>query len=554
MSKINYQNEKIITLVIGIFAPLIFTILFWRFGLEDSDSGFLLGLGWRIFNSEYIYRDFLYIRPPLSPLISSLYIKLLPDYGQVFWIRIINNYQLMGGVLLTFHCLKKYYDFNNIKARPSAMILLSFILTSSFTLNFQWHTTDGLFLALLGYYFVVNLAANNYNIVLAGALMVASAMTKQNFYLIPIFGAVLTYYTGGFRVLLRLISTYIFCFGLIFVLADHFGIFDDFLRISSSAGNIKDIFIAGVLAYFANSEYFYSFVFLLMIEIILFRWYTKSKTNLAPWVMLFIAINLTLFNVIYILFSGERELLVRYDRILAVTEVTILLLLLIEKKEKIKSNLFLLILLCTSWSTSISWGGMTPGMYLSPLIFLAYYLLSKYTNSFHYKKINTVVFILLITMSLTQSLVPYRDKFIWNINRDGGELSNKLAFIKVNDERFAKHAELKSIINAYHNIVVLPSMPAIYYIYGINNEFVLDWAMDIEAGGDVAILKTKINECCEYIVIEKKLIGQVVGKPGSRFYSSMTDYVTNNFVLQDSLGFFDIYRNDRIQLISRETR
>ena len=78
-----------------ILLPIIFLLIFGRFGLEDADSGFIVGMGWRIFNGEIPYRDFYYVRPIISPLISYIFLNIFPDYAQILLMRLVNYYQLM---------------------------------------------------------------------------------------------------------------------------------------------------------------------------------------------------------------------------------------------------------------------------------------------------------------------------------------------------------------------------------------------------------------------------------------------------------------------------
>ena len=98
-----------------ILLPIIYLLLFGRFGLEDSDSGFIVGLGWRVFNGEIPYKDFYFVRPIISVLISSLKISILPEFGQVLSMRLLNYYQLLFQVYLTIIAIEKFYDFSALK-------------------------------------------------------------------------------------------------------------------------------------------------------------------------------------------------------------------------------------------------------------------------------------------------------------------------------------------------------------------------------------------------------------------------------------------------------
>jgi hypothetical protein len=151
---------------------------------------------------------------------------------------------------------------------------------------------------------------------------------------------------------------------------------------------------------------------------------------------------------------------------------------------------------------------------------------------------------MLIIISLVQKIVPYRDKFFWNIQQDGGELTEKLALIKVNNEFFRKHLEYRVILKKYSKSTILPSMPEVSYLYNKKNPFIIDWSMDVEANYNRNLLIKKINACCSYVIVEKRNLGQPIGSKG-KFYSSVTNYVINNFKLVDrSYIYFDIYQRN----------
>ena len=85
-------------------------------------------------------------------------------------------------------------------------------------------------------------------------------------------------------------------------------------------------------------------------------------------------------------------------------------------------------------------------------------------------------------------------------------------------------------------------MPGARYLYDQKNPFIIDWAMDVESNYNRNILFNKINTCCDFILVEKKSLGQPIGVSG-KFYSSVTSYVINNFKpINKNFIYFDVYQ------------
>lgn len=541
-----YKKNNIFLFLLILVFPLIFATIFWRFGLEDSDSGFLIGLGWRIYNSEIIYKDFLYIRPPLSPYLIYIFLEILPEYGQIFYLRVLNSYQLMIGIVLTYSCLNKFYSFEELKINFGLLVLISYIFTAANTLYFQWHTTDGLFFAIAGYWFAINSRNSIFRIAIAAFLMFASAMTKQNYLLVPLFGIFLLFHLYSLKEATKLFIFFILYYFIIILIAKHYDVYKDYILLTSGAGSLKDILFAGFFAYFANSEYFFAFIGLILFEAILIKNLWFINYNYKKIFILLVPLNLALCNIAYILFTHQREIFIRYDRILSVVVFLVFTYSIVEKKEKIENHIPLLILLITSWVSSISWGGMSPAMYLSPIIFAVYYFLEKYQHKYFDNFTKLFISTCIVMISIFQNLIPYRNNFLWESTKNGIDLSNKLAYIKVDAERFNKHQEVKKLLKQYDTLLILPSMPNAYYLYDVKNPFIMDWSMDIEAGYKKTILKDVLTDCCEYIAIEKKLVGQEIGMPGSKFFSSVSNHVVKNYKLIKSYEYFDIYISQKI--------
>ena len=76
--------------------PVLYFILFGRHGLDETDQGFITGLSHRILLGEVPYIDFLYVRPPGSPLLHTLELWVLPDAWEFLGARFMGIFYLWG--------------------------------------------------------------------------------------------------------------------------------------------------------------------------------------------------------------------------------------------------------------------------------------------------------------------------------------------------------------------------------------------------------------------------------------------------------------------------
>jgi len=88
MKIVNYLNRNKFQVLFILFVT--FYALYYSFyGYDDADGGYTLALSWRICNGEFPYRDFILVRPPLSPLFHSLPLFILPDNYQIIFDRFL---------------------------------------------------------------------------------------------------------------------------------------------------------------------------------------------------------------------------------------------------------------------------------------------------------------------------------------------------------------------------------------------------------------------------------------------------------------------------------
>lgn len=167
-------------------------------GFSLREDGYLLTLAERVLRGDVPYRDFSYIRPPLSILIQAALSGMIPGYGIAAerWYFAVE----VGVVLTIVAVLLRRVEPAPL---PRALAALAACLVA-FTAGFApkpWHTLDGiLFSVLAAWALVTALERRALGLAVAAGLAAgAAALCKQGFALVLAVGLVLTLTPAGRR-------------------------------------------------------------------------------------------------------------------------------------------------------------------------------------------------------------------------------------------------------------------------------------------------------------------------------------------------------------------
>ena len=152
------------------------------YSYHPSDYHFILAHSWRIFgDGQAPYRDFIYLRPPFSLYLHSLWF-LFPDGFVIQASRVGFYVQMILTGFVPLWVGIRYLGFPRL-----AGSVLTVMATALAIHNFPpmpWHTVDGVFFAVLGVsFFVVSRCGIQplFWRALASLALALSALAKQNF-------------------------------------------------------------------------------------------------------------------------------------------------------------------------------------------------------------------------------------------------------------------------------------------------------------------------------------------------------------------------------------
>ena len=188
MKLLTYFNQNKYPVIFLLFVILYF-LFYGRFGYDDADNGFTLAFSWRIFNGEIPYRDFILVRPPLSPLFHTLPLYIIPDNYQIIFERFLTYLLIALSSLFGALALDKAFRLTEINLNPYLLATIGFVFSAHHFPPMPWHTIDGVFFAAIGVY-ILACFTSLYSIVFGMLFLFLSALCKQPFYLLPFAGVI----------------------------------------------------------------------------------------------------------------------------------------------------------------------------------------------------------------------------------------------------------------------------------------------------------------------------------------------------------------------------
>jgi hypothetical protein len=138
-----------VSIMFLIIVPIVAHLLFSKLGFNPSDDGFTLAYSRRIIEGQIPHRDFIIIRPFLSPLLHVPFVLWGGDHTYLisrFFVWFQFTCMAWAGVYIIQKGLR--LSLGNLEKISIALISLA-VSAHTFP-TMAWHTIDGLFLASIG--------------------------------------------------------------------------------------------------------------------------------------------------------------------------------------------------------------------------------------------------------------------------------------------------------------------------------------------------------------------------------------------------------------------
>ncbi len=150
-----------------------YALYYAPFGVNETDGGFLTALAWQLENGKVLYRDVVYVRPPLPVWMRYLEMQLLPDAWAALgerWLFYFKAglYCWLGASVLASG------------RRRAILAIAGFIVSVHCYPAAAWHTVDGILWATFAVWCWFRQRPGTD--ILAGAALAAALLCKQSFY------------------------------------------------------------------------------------------------------------------------------------------------------------------------------------------------------------------------------------------------------------------------------------------------------------------------------------------------------------------------------------
>lgn len=518
-----------------LFISILFVYsIFWaRYGLDTHDGGFILGLSKRIIEGDLPYKDFIYVRPPLTIYIHALSF-LFNDYT-FYFDRLLTIIEIATYSFVSAYLIFKFTEKKDFIGFATVII---FIFSIHNFPMFGWHTVDAIFFSTIGV-----LLYGNRSFLTAGIFFFLAVLCKQNFIVIVLFFILLSYfkdkllpYIKGLFLAVTLFYFYLYCFDLK----------ENFVEQVFSQGSINDILKSGFLGYiiaFYNKK---TMLVLLVSLLFSFRITKTYNLKLNDFLIVFHTTSLFLFSATFftraVTNSGENYsfFMVTFDESKALL-VTAFFAVFFNKQyrdQKIYS-LFLI-----SWCSSISWGYAVPALFMAPCI-LPIFMLS--TGKIKENLVLIFLLVLAILSFFSALAYPYGESARYDTFVDVPEFMHKVRFLKTSPEKLRKWNQVREITEQYSkkNIVILPGFTQFDSILNRKPISILDWEINAEIPNK---LQSKVYDsiCKENVIalIEKETINIILNNPDygkERFDSILSKKVFSDWSKIDEKKYFIIY-------------
>lgn len=459
--------------------PLLYFCLYGFDGFADTDQGFVPALAWRVKLGQLPYLDFVYVRPPLTPVLHALELWLWPLDLQVLGMRLDYYLMLWASVAFGVMTLRRHWDFQRLGIHPWMLGVLGFLFAAHNFPAMPWHTVDGIFFGSLGIWLVTHPHAR-WRMVAGLCALALAGLAKQPFAVMLPLGMGLL---GLLHPLKKTLVVSALALGVLAAGAT--------LALTLLPQGFAAAMLAQVMGASQAGE-------LLRTGLILYLWPSGIAVAILlgvgafmrtprgkRWLAVGLLATLALFPL------GHAGLAVwkmtfmppRLGVYHALLLAAMLAAMFHGRKGGRKPAAVLLLLSVLSWASSLSWGYAVPVLFALPGVFGVLLLMRGHLGfTFATWHLPAAAGLAFLGFFLLQ-LFPYRDAPRWELQAGAGQVFPQLSHIRTSAENIARLKELRALDSLYQgNFIVLPAQPAAHYLARRVPPLGIDWEHDAEIG------------------------------------------------------------------------
>jgi hypothetical protein len=472
----------------------LYGLLYAPYGINETDGGFLRGLAWQVLQGKVLYRDALYVRPPLPVWLQAGYQYLVPGDFSVLGERWLFYAKVMlycwwgAGVLWT--------DRTRVW-----MAAIAFVVSAHNYPAASWHTVDGLLFAALGFYALFR-GRSAAALWLAGASTCAAAACKQSFYpLVPLFLLLLPLLPGADprkTFLHGLGGLLVAAAALTAVLATQ-GALPGFLAMTTAASSSGQALQHGLLDYLRIQP-------LVGIPIALLAIIYRTSRHAA---FLWAAMLWLCATFLYQVYSTQAFAAPFAQSRVLFWAALLAILWRLPGREPVLAPVSML---AVAWCASMSWGYNLPILFAVPLVWGAVALPGvRYPDAPSCRW--AALAALLLVFGLSHQYV-YRDGARTQMSAHLGDIFPALRGIWSTPQKAALYADLQALGRRYGpHIAVLPAFPQADMLLSQRPLLGIDWVVTREMGGQEQRVLRDLTAPGVVVLLERSWAARIATDP-----------------------------------------
>lgn len=487
-----------------------YCLFYAPFGVNETDGGFLTGLGWQVLSGKGLYQDIVYVRPPMPVWLRALELQLLPEQlailGErwIFYIK-IGLYSWLGAAVLT-------------KGENRWLLaVFGFVVSAHCYPPMAWHTVDGILFGVLAAFFANRGTKLGWG--LAGIGLCCALLCKQSFYpLLPMFGLYLWLEKENrLGKTIWFLGTISLCAGLFVNYLHQNNIFEAYLKMTAGAASGGQAIQHGLLDYFRITPELALPSILLLAPVVWCFWKAKNpRLAFGAWSLWLFALIASYAAITWL----RQDHTVPFAQSRALFWVALLVFgtSFIVHRSSLKVHRSSLLLLGISWCSSVSWGYNLPILFAVPLVWAAMELtrnLAEAAQAVRYLKLYHfgVLIALLLAFRVGYEFV-YRDGRRSEMLEPMGAIFPPLSGIYSDRETAELYRDLKALTKRYGpNFKTLPAFPQANFLTHSPPPLPLDWVVNRETNGDNSLVIKNLREIHPILFIQKSFREKIDSDP-----------------------------------------
>lgn len=505
---------------------IAYVILYMPYGFEGTDTGYIFGSSWNIYNGQYPHTDFIYTRPAIPAYLHTGFLFLSETYGyvleRIFFFVQIFTYCYLGARLVYQHFDRE--DSNEMYF----LATLGAIISVHNYCPMGWNTVDGIFYSMIGIYLILKKNSNTAALFVGALFMVLGTFSKQSFYFLPIFLGLYLILEKNWTTLIRYGIFGLFWVGAYVGFKWGSGSLEPFIEQTFIRTPASGLVESGIKEYYLAAKFQWPVLAIFALAI----WAARKWNLLRPFMLVIHAAAIGYITYFFIQHHGDW-LKIPFLFQLALIGSGAYFIWMYRSDRRFG---LLILLLTISWSAGISNGYRTPIHFSLPFVFASYWFVKDQMGNWR-KWAFPVLLIGYLGCFYIGYQTLYRDSPRNQLTYSLSEVYPQLAFIKSDKESYDRLVELKELSATYNNFTVLPAFTQAHYLTGTVNPIGTDWPLDVEINDEAAQLEGQLRAKSVTVLMEKRPM-----TPEQRAGYTIMDLIEQGWQKVDETEHFIIYQ------------